>query len=320
VPSLNDPFASTLVNFVQTLRFERNRSEHTIRAYEADVRSMLLSAQEFGLNDVQDIDLTFLRTWLAHFSARGLARSSVARRASAARAFTKWCQRRGLTSGDVGARLASPKIPTFLPTVLDQRDAVALLDQMAKACDAETEIGARDIAILELLYATGCRVGELCAMNVEDVDFANRRVRVQGKGDKERVVPFGLPASSALDGWLSRRELIAQPAEPALFVGARGRRIDPRAVRRVVHRAAEGANLPPVGPHALRHSAATHVLEGGADLRSVQELLGHASLATTQRYTHVSVERLRASYALAHPRAGDPESNLADVRTARGSR
>lgn len=317
--TLAEPLESALAGFIETLRFERNRSVHTIRAYEADIRSLLGTAQEAGVSDLQGIDLTLLRSWLAQLSAQGLARSSIARRASAARAFTRWCQRRQLTGTDVGARLASPKTQVKLPTVLNQQDVVALLNRAAVAFDTDTEMGVRNVAMLELLYATGCRVGELCATEIADVDFPQRRMRVQGKGNKERVVPFGKPAETALHEWLAKRSLLAKPGERALFVGARGARIDPRAVRTVVHQAAEIADLPPIGPHALRHSAATHVLEGGADLRSVQELLGHASLATTQRYTHVSVERLRASYALAHPRAGDPEINRADASTTRGS-
>jgi integrase/recombinase XerC len=163
----------------------------------------------------------------------------------------------------------------------------------------------RDRAVLELLYATGIRVGELVGLDLNDIDRERRVIRVLGKGDKERTVPLGLPAAQALDDWCAagRPVLAGSAAASALFVGARGRRVDPRTVRRLVHARLAAAGAPDLGPHGLRHSAATHLLEGGADLRSVQELLGHASLATTQIYTHVSVERLRASYDRAHPRA-----------------
>ncbi len=177
------------------------------------------------------------------------------------------------------------------------------MDHAAVAADDASPLAMRDRAILELLYATGIRVSELCGMDVDDVDRSRRTVRVRGKGDKERTVPFGVPAERAIDDWLHARFTIARRPEAALFVGARGGRIDPRTVRTAVHRLAAEAGVPDLAPHGLRHTAATHVLEGGADLRTVQELLGHATLATTQRYTHVSVERLRATFALAHPRA-----------------
>lgn len=319
VEPLSDAFAQALADFTASLAFERNRSRHTLRAYETDVRLLLVAAQERGYRDVSDIDLALLRAWLASLSAQGLARSSVARRASAARAFTKWCHRRGLASQDAGARLASPALRATLPSVLDQTDAAHLLQIAALAADDASPIGLRNAAMLEVLYGTGCRVSEMCGMDVDDVDPAHRRIRVVGKGDKERVVPYGLPAAAALTAWQAVRADLARSGEQALFVGARGSRIDQRAVREVVRRLSTAAEVPVISPHGLRHSAATHVLEGGADLRSVQELLGHASLATTQRYTHVSVERLRRSYALAHPRAGDPETSRAGESSARGS-
>ena len=173
------------------------------------------------------------------------------------------------------------------------------------AADDGDPMSARDRAMLELLYATGIRVSELCAVDVGDVDRRRRTVRVLGKGGKERVVPFGGPADAALQDWMDVRPTLAGPsAGQALFLGARGGRVDPRVVRQTVHRLTRLAGVTELAPHGLRHSAATHVLEGGADLRSVQELLGHASLSTTQRYTHVSVERLRSTFAQAHPRSG----------------
>jgi integrase/recombinase XerC len=254
------------------------------------------------------ITLVQLRGWLALQSAHGRARSTIARRAASARAFTAWCVRRGLATTDPGDRLTSPQAGSTLPSVLDVTEAATLMDHAAVAADDGSAVSIRDRAILELLYATGIRVSELCAVDVDDIDHARRTVRVRGKGDKERTVPFGIPADEAIDDWLLVRSSVVTRAGAALFVGARGGRIDPRTVRTAVHRLTAEAGVPDLAPHGLRHTAATHVLEGGADLRTVQELLGHATLATTQRYTHVSVERLRATFALAHPRASTPSA------------
>lgn len=313
-------FGEALEGFIASLRFERNRSAHTIRAYAGDVQHLLDTAHARGITQLNDIDLAFLRSWLASMSSAGMARSTLARRASSARAFTHWCHGRGLSSADAGARLASPQVHRHLPIVLDQGQAARLLDTAGTNADDADPKALRDVAMLETLYATGCRVSELCGIDLGDLDLSAQRIRVIGKGDKERVVPFGAPAARALRAWIDVRSDLAVPGHDALFVGVRGGRIDQRTVRNVVQRMAHLADVPAISPHALRHSAATHVLEGGADLRSVQELLGHASLATTQQYTHVSVERLRQSYALAHPRAGDPGTSRADESNALGSR
>lgn len=291
--------------FIEHVRDERGCSPHTVRAYRGDVGDLLVHCVDQGVESVKDITLAHVRGWLALQSAQGRARSTIARRAASARAFTAWCLRRGLTTSDPGVRLSSPKVPRTLPTVLTPPEAGALMDHAAVAADDGSAAGARDRAIVELLYATGIRVAELCAIDIDDLDRQQRVVRVRGKGDKDRTVPYGAPAARTLDAWLDVRAILARPeAAAALFVGARGRRIDPRAVRVLVHRLADQAGVPDLAPHGLRHTAATHVLEGGADLRTVQELLGHATLATTQRYTHVSVERLRSTFAQAHPRAG----------------
>ena len=293
-----------LAGFVAHVRDERGCSSATVRAYRGDVASLCAFCAGYGVTDAADVRLGHLRAWLAADAQRGLARSSLARRAAAARAFTAWVERRGLAATDVGARLASPRPAHVLPTVLDAGQARALMELAEVAADDGSPVAARDRAIVELLYGTGIRVAELCAADVDDVDHARRTVRVTGKGDKQRTVPFGIPAETALAAWLDVRAEVATPAAgPALFVGARGRRIDPRTVRTLVHRMTARAGVPDLAPHGLRHTAATHVLEGGADLRAVQELLGHASLATTQRYTHVSIERLRSTFAQAHPRA-----------------
>ncbi len=294
--------AQALEAFTDHLALELGRSAHTVRAYAGDVAGLLEHAARLGASTPAELDLAVLRSWLARSRTTGAARTTVARRGSSARVFTAWAHRRGLLATDPGALLATPKGHRPLPEVLRADEAARLVDQV----DGDGPEDLRDRAALELLYATGIRVGELVGLDLDDVDDERRTVRVLGKGRRERSVPYGAPAGAAVDAWLGRgRSRWATAASgPALLLGRRGGRVDQRAVRTLVHRRlADVAGAPDLGPHGLRHSAATHLLEGGADLRSVQELLGHASLATTQLYTHVSVERLRSSYAQAHPRA-----------------
>lgn len=294
--------------FIAHVRDERGSSPHTVRAYRGDVTDLLEFCAMKGAVDPAAISLPVLRSWLALQSSHGRARATIARRAASARAFTAWCYRRGLAPTDPGDRLSSPQVSRTLPTVLDAAEADAVMAHAAVAADDGDPAAIRDRAVIELLYATGVRVSELCGTDVGDIDPGGvlPTVRVRGKGDKERIVPFGGPAAQALDAWLSvRGRLVTPESGAALFLGVRGRRIDPRTVRAAVHRLTVEAGVPDLAPHGLRHTAATHVLEGGADLRTVQELLGHSALSTTQRYTHVSVERLRATFALAHPRAGE---------------
>jgi integrase/recombinase XerC len=256
--------------------------------------------------DVATVNLRDLRAWLAAQARDGAARTTLARRSAAARTFFGWATRTGRLPRDPSLRLVAPKRSGHLPEVLKPADAVALLDVAAVRSDDEDPVHLRDQAALELLYATGIRVGELTALDVDDVDFERQVVRVMGKGGKERTVPFGTPAARAVEGWLrlGRPRLAGPDSGPALLLGRRGRRADPRQIRSALHALlAQVPDAPDLGPHGLRHSAATHLLEGGADLRLVQELLGHASLATTQIYTHVSVDRLKQSYRQAHPRA-----------------
>jgi integrase/recombinase XerC len=303
---LPEAFAVALAAYERHLVSERDLTPHTVRAYLGDVSGMLGHATALGLTSLDDLDVRTLRSWLANQQTLGKARTTMARRATAVRVFTAWALRTGRASVDPGAQLGSPKPHTSLPPALDVAQARALLDAAAAEADDGSPVGIRDVAILELLYATGIRVGELCGLDVDDVDRARRVVRVFGKGRKERTVPYGVPADAALGRWLgqARSTLVAPGAGAALFLGARGGRVDQRAVRTMVHRRlADVPGAPDLGPHGLRHSAATHLLEGGADLRTVQELLGHASLATTQIYTHVTAERLRKAYQLAHPRA-----------------
>jgi integrase/recombinase XerC len=285
---------------------ERGRSAHTVRAYRADIRDLLQHARGRGVTGVAQLDLAGLRAWLAGMATAGQARTSIARRAAAARCFTAWLRRSGRTPTDVGARLRSPKAGRPLPGVLRADQAAELLQVANRQADEGEPIALRDAAILELLYASGIRVAELCGLDVGDLDHQRRTLRVLGKGAKERVVPFGLPAQQAVTAWLrsGRPALVRADTPAALFLGLRGRRVDPRQVREVVYRGLDRVDgAPAMGPHGLRHSAATHLLDGGADLRSVQELLGHATLTSTQIYTHVSIERLRDSYRQAHPRA-----------------
>ncbi len=295
-----------LGDYERHLVSERDLTPHTVRAYVADIAGLLEHTSRLGGTEVTEVDLRTLRSWLAKQQTMGLSRTTLARRATAARVFTSWLARTGRAPADVGATLGSPKAHKTLPPVLRADEASDLIAVAAELADDGSPVGLRDVAMLELLYATGIRVGELVGLDIDDIDRERYVLRVFGKGRKERSVPFGRPAARAVDFWLrqGRPHLQVDGSGPALFLGARGRRIDPRAVRTLVHqRIAQVPGAPDIGPHGLRHTAATHLLEGGADLRSVQELLGHASLATTQLYTHVTTDRLRRAYQQAHPRA-----------------
>jgi integrase/recombinase XerC len=303
--------AAALDAFSRHLAAERNRSPHTVRAYAADITSLLDHAVRMGVQEPAGLTVAILRSWLARLRSAGAARASLARHAAAARTFTAWARREGLLCRDVGATLASPKPQRSLPDVLRVDQAVALTAApLYGTGEGGDPLDVRDAVVLELLYASGLRVAELCGLNIDDIDASRRVVRVRGKGDRERTVPFGVPASRCLDDWLRRgRPSVANVhSGSALLLGARGGRLNPTTARRVVADWAAAVGLAPLSPHTLRHTAATHMLEGGADLRSVQELLGHASLASTQIYTHVSRERIRRAYEQAHPRAGDPRS------------
>jgi integrase/recombinase XerC len=291
------------------LQLERVRrlSAATVRAYRADLRD--LSATVPGA-DLADVDLESLREWLWRATQRGDARSTLARRTAAARGFFGWATEEGLVAIDPSLRLVAPKRGRTLPKVATVDGVRVMLERLAERAAAGDPTALRDHAMLEALYGSAVRVSELTGLDRDDVDLDRATVRVLGKGSKERVVPFGVPARRAIEAYLTRGRpaLVARAGgkDPgaALFLGTRGARITPRAVYDVVARElGEVLGTSAVGPHALRHSAATHLLDGGADLRAVQELLGHASLGTTQIYTHVSSERLAATYRLAHPRA-----------------
>ncbi len=299
-------FSQALESFCSYLSAERARSEHTVRAYEGDIAGLLDYAAGLGVTTLAEINLHLLRGWLGTLNEAGLARATLARRAATARSFTGWALREEKIEADPALRLKAPKRTKTLPGVLRPAQLEILFEALAAAAAEGGGLALRDRALVELLYATGIRVGELAGLDVDDLDLDRRTLRVLGKGNKERTVPYGLPAALAVDDWLRRgRSDFAGPdSGPALFLGQRGRRIDPRQVRAVTSALFESlGDTSASGPHALRHSAATHLLDGGADLRSVQEILGHSSLATTQLYTHVSVDRLRRSYQQAHPRA-----------------
>jgi integrase/recombinase XerC len=293
--------------FLKYLESERNLSAHTIRAYLGDLDSFFEHLEKLDVTDFSKLELSHIRSWLANQQVKGGARTTLSRRAVSIRLFTKWATKKGYLAKDVGATLATPKGARTLPDVLNVADAGLAMDALAtRVAEEDGPLSKRDCAMVEVLYASGARVSELCGLDLQDIDYERNTIRVIGKGNKERTIPLGNPAMRALDAWLKegRPSLAGDKSDRAVFLGARGKRIDQRTVRTVVYQALEAlAGAVKLGPHALRHSAATHLLEGGADLRTVQEILGHASLATTQIYTHVSTERLQKAFKQAHPRA-----------------
>lgn len=298
--------ASAADAFIRYLRTERGRSEHTLRAYRGDIDSLLIHAVAEGNVALSDIDLASLRRWLGEQSGDGLSRSTLARRSATVRSFMAWAQREERITVDPALRLRAPQREKSLPAVLQQQQLTRVMDGLITAAASLEPLPLRDLAMVEVLYGTGIRVGELAGLDVDDVNLERRTITVLGKGNKERTVPFGVPTDRALVRWLDvgRAKLVQAHSHHALFLGQRGGRIDQRTVRTVVDKVLGSlGDTSATGPHTLRHTAATHLLDGGADLRAVQEILGHSSLATTQLYTHVSVERLRESYRTAHPRA-----------------
>lgn len=311
-------FEKELDDYSRYLTQVLGRSANTVRSYRADLASFLHLMELRGIHDLCQIDTTLLRSWLAH-EAGTHARSTMARKTAAIRSFFTYLADHGLIGSNPAQGLKTPKQPEHLPQILTGAQAEQLMNTVdsrpveAPARGLTAFIQARDMAILELLYATGMRVAELCGLDLLDLNRQDRTLKVMGKGSKERVIPYGLPADRALEVWLDqgRPGLLSRAhtgrgggsSDVALFLGVQGRRINQRQVRQIVHLAAAKAGVPDIGPHALRHSAATHMLDGGADLREVQEMLGHSSLQTTQRYTHLSIEQLRQRYQLAFPRA-----------------
>ncbi len=304
---MSENYEKLIAAFTRHLKVERSLSEHTIRAYLGDLESLLVHLDSIGVSEISQLELAHLRSWLANQQVKGGARTTLSRRAVSVRLFTKWAVKNKFLEKDVAATLATPKGHRTLPEVLEIADAKVAMDSLAtRAAEEETPISLRDVAMVEMLYASGARVAELCGLDLGDIDYDRQTIRVLGKGNKERTIPLGNPAMRALNLYLKDAREILKNAQSAnaVFLGARGKRIDQRTVRTVVYNALQAIEgVERMGPHALRHSAATHLLEGGADLRTVQEILGHASLATTQIYTHVSTERLQKAFKQAHPRA-----------------
>ena len=282
-------------------------ADRTCVSYHTDLVQLAGFLSARGIESASQVTIADIRAWLAQMSDEGKARSTISRRTSAVKGFFSWAHEQGLIPSDPSRGLKSVKVPKTLPETISQTEARELMDDLAAiAAEEDTAVSHRDQAIMEVLYATGLRVFELCSLDIDDLDRARELVHVVGKGNKERSVPIGVPALKALDAWLARRpELVTSRSGVAVFIGERlGARLDPRVVRRIVHRSlglVDGA--PDLGPHGLRHAMATHLLEGGADLRSVQEVLGHSSITTTQIYTHVTSARLKAAFEQAHPRA-----------------
>jgi integrase/recombinase XerC len=301
--------------FARHLTVDRGFSEHTVRAYRGDLSDLAAFVEEQALAesdaaepiDVRELDLETLRNWLWRGSNAGLAKSSLSRHSAAVRGFTRWLVTTGEVSADAAARLKAPRPEQHLPRVLSRGQMTGIFEGLAARSEGGDAVALRDQAIVELLYASAMRVSELAGLRVGDLDRTRLTARVLGKGSKERIVPFGVPAARALDRYLheARPVLCAGQTDSGIFfLNSRGAAMNTRSIYQLV--AGLLNELPgsgPSGPHALRHTAATHLLDGGADLRAVQEILGHASLSTTQLYTHVSAERLKASYAAAHPRA-----------------
>ncbi len=297
--------AALVTQYEEHLALVRNLSDNSIRGYVTDLESFLKHMEKLGIVEFNQLEIEHIRSWLANLQSTGIARATLTRRIVSIRAFTNWAAANGWLTSDLGANLAIPKPHKVLPEVLNLDEAAAVIKSLeVRVAEEPTALNFRDLAILEVLYGSGIRVSELCGLDIGDIDNSRNTLNVIGKGSKQRVVPLGIPAMNALSNYLKngRGEFVNQLSQAAVFLGSRGKRIDQRTVRQVVYEAmkAVGATM---GPHGLRHSAATHLLEGGADLRTVQEILGHASLATTQIYTHVSPERLQSAYKQAHPRA-----------------
>ena len=292
--------------YLDELGRQRTLSENTLLAYSSDLAEVARFVENERVTDTSELDTEILRQWLWSHAEAGMASASLRRKVSAIKKFSLWLSTKGLVESDPALRLRAPGPSRSLPRVIPRVQMAEILAGMALKADTNDPVARRDHAIVELLYASGLRVSELVGLTLAGLDTANQTVRVVGKGNKERVVPFGKPAREALSGYLEhgRPQLVQNKVSDLVFLSTTGSPLGVRTVYQVVARLL--SDLPgsgPIGPHTLRHSAATHLLDGGADLRSVQELLGHASLGTTQIYTHVSTERLTSAYRSAHPRA-----------------
>jgi len=291
--------------FADYLQAARGFSVNTVKAYETDVLDLAAYLSKFEVLQVAQVELDQVRDWLFAADQIGLAKSTLARKSAAIRSFSAWLKKNELVDVDFAQRLKSPKSTRSLPKVVSRETLAEIFQSLSSNANIENPNAMRDLLAIEILYASGCRVSELVGLNLEDIDYARNILRVMGKGSKQRMVPFGVPAREALDAWVrhGRSQFLNDKSGQALLINSRGQRLGVRQVYALVASLTDGTPTGATGPHALRHSAATHLLDGGADLRAVQELLGHASLGTTQIYTHVSVERLRDGYQKAHPRA-----------------
>ena len=298
-------FERALVDYATYLGSAKGYSGNTLKGYTADLRDLCETMKIEPDQGVDALELELLRDWLWRVSEKGASKATIARKSAAVRSFTAWLNKSGYLEIDPGLRLRSPKAKRSLPKVVSRESLDQVFGWLQTKATTDNPNGLRDLAVVELLYATGARVSELVGLDLGDVDYSRNIVRLMGKGAKERMVPFGQPARDALDDWIriGRGQVSADSSGSALFLNSRGQRIGVRQVYSLVAGLLEETSTGIAGPHSLRHSAATHLLDGGADLRAVQELLGHASLGTTQIYTHVSIERLRDGYKNAHPRA-----------------
>lgn len=291
--------------FIEAKSLEQGLSRNTLKSYRSDLETLAEFSETRLKSKLGELDLELFRDWLWDGAGRNLAKSTLARRIAAMRSFTAWAKTAGLIEADPGLRLRTPKPDQHLPRVLTRNQIDDLLSSLSLLAETGDPISIRNHAIVELLYASALRVSELVGLDLGSIDFERLTIRVLGKGSKERVVPFGLPAKDALTNYIdSARPKLLERSTNAVFLGTRGQRLGVRSVYQLI--AELLSDIPgsgPNGPHALRHTAATHLLDGGADLRTVQEMLGHSNLGTTQIYTHVSAERLKESYRAAHPRA-----------------
>ena len=302
---MTNTFQRAILGFEAHLDAGRGYSANTVKAYLIDVKDLADFLAKKNIEKLDDLELEHLRDWLWQNTQQGLTKATIARKSAAIRSFTAWALKSGLANSDPGLRLRSPKATRSLPKVVSRESLAIVFDSLSEKATDDNPQGVRDLLAVELLYASGARVSELVGLDLESIDYSRNIMRVMGKGSKERMVPFGQPARDALDRWIriSRPMLATEKSGRALLLNSRGQRMGVRQVYSLVANLLEATPTGAAGPHSLRHSAATHLLDGGADLRAVQELLGHASLGTTQIYTHVSIERLRDGYKNAHPRA-----------------
>lgn len=291
--------------FATELTVGKGFSQNTVKAYLSDCQDLASFMESKNQTEIADLDLELVRDWLWRVSEKGLTKTTLARKSAAVRAFTAWLHKQGKIESDPGLKLRSPKASRTLPKVVSREAMSEIFNKLEPLATADNPSGIQDLLMIELLYGSGIRVSELVGLSLGDIDYGRKILRVTGKGNKQRMVPYSDPAGEALATWIrdGRQQFENEVSQNALLINSRGKRVGVRQVYALVASLLTDTAVGQAGPHALRHSAATHLLDGGADLRAVQELLGHSSLATTQIYTHVSVDRLKQGYLKAHPRA-----------------